>query len=419
MDLSEFLGPFFEEAGEMLQQMESDLLALDAGDTSALEERIGSIFRVAHSIKGGAGTFGFSEITAYTHQVEFLLDAIRAGRRAMTPETVRVLLESVDVMRNMLDAARDGVPSDAAAEHASLEKIRRLQAGESIEAASLAPEHEPSASAVHERKAPDTAVQQADDMETAHQAQELEGEPMAAGEESRSSEEDGQPVAGQAIMQEEALPAGDALHPNGDHDHAPHGPGWRILFRPRLDFASHGSDPLAILRELAKLGALHVRALAEDLPPLPELNPRRCHLGWEITLIGDIPREQVEDVFAWVMDQAELHIEPLPGAGASPMADQVEDQEQEQALETLPEEEPIEAADAEPPLHALPDVTDDSRIEPPTAWEAPGEREQDHGHGPMEAAEAIHPPSGLASPSVPAKAAGDKTPPPVVEQARA
>ena len=83
--------------------MESGLLDLQRGDN----ETIHSIFRAAHSIKGGAGTFGFDNVTEFTHLVETLLDEMRDGRREVTSKDTEILLESVDCMRLLIEAARD------------------------------------------------------------------------------------------------------------------------------------------------------------------------------------------------------------------------------------------------------------------------------------------------------------------------
>ena len=103
VDLSQFIPSFLEESFEGLELMESGLLNLEAGDN----ETIHSIFRAAHSIKGGAGTFGFDSVTEFTHLVETLLDEMRDGRRGISSKDTEILLESVDCMRLLIEAARD------------------------------------------------------------------------------------------------------------------------------------------------------------------------------------------------------------------------------------------------------------------------------------------------------------------------
>ncbi|RHW77085.1 chemotaxis protein CheA [Colwellia sp. RSH04] len=109
VDLSQFIPSFLEESFEGLELMESGLLNLQAGDS----ELIHSIFRAAHSIKGGAGTFGFENVTDFTHLVETLLDEMRDGRREITNDDTEILLESVDCIRLLIEAARDGDEYDS------------------------------------------------------------------------------------------------------------------------------------------------------------------------------------------------------------------------------------------------------------------------------------------------------------------
>ncbi|HBA67144.1 MAG TPA: chemotaxis protein CheA [Methylococcaceae bacterium] len=106
IDMAQFHQIFFEESFEGLDIMESGLLNLDMGDVDA--ETINTIFRAAHSIKGGSGTFGFSAVADFTHAMETLLDEMRDGRRKVTQPAVNVLLGSVDCLREMLAAIQDG-----------------------------------------------------------------------------------------------------------------------------------------------------------------------------------------------------------------------------------------------------------------------------------------------------------------------
>jgi two-component system chemotaxis sensor kinase CheA len=109
VDLTQFIPSFLEESFEGLELMESSLLNLEQGD----DETINSIFRAAHSIKGGAGTFGFNHVTEFTHLVETLLDEMRDGRRNIEQDDVELLLESVDCMRLLIEAIRDEQECDS------------------------------------------------------------------------------------------------------------------------------------------------------------------------------------------------------------------------------------------------------------------------------------------------------------------
>ena len=138
IDMAQFHQVFFEESFEGLEVMESGLLNLDMGDVDS--EAINTIFRAAHSIKGGSGTFGFTAVSDYTHVMETLLDEMRDGRRQVTQPAVDVLLGSVDCLREMLSAIQDGNDVDAAgvAEHKKALEVE-LNGGSS----SSEPEAEP------------------------------------------------------------------------------------------------------------------------------------------------------------------------------------------------------------------------------------------------------------------------------------
>ena len=100
-ELDEITEIFLEESLEGLDVMESGLLGLESGEADP--EIMNDIFRAAHSIKGGAGTFGFMQVSEFTHGVETLLDEMRSGDRDVTPAAVQLLLRSVDRLREMMD----------------------------------------------------------------------------------------------------------------------------------------------------------------------------------------------------------------------------------------------------------------------------------------------------------------------------
>ncbi|MDF3021381.1 MAG: chemotaxis protein CheA [Steroidobacteraceae bacterium] len=153
LDLAQFHDTFFEESFEALDSMEAALLKLSAGEVDF--ELINTIFRVAHSIKGGAATFGFTDVAGFTHVAETLLDQIRAGKRQVTPDLVDLFLRSGDLMRGMLVATKDKQPLDkarVAALHGEIEAVLASEPGSSAApapAAAAAPvAAKPAASAV-------------------------------------------------------------------------------------------------------------------------------------------------------------------------------------------------------------------------------------------------------------------------------
>ena len=111
IDMAQFHQVFFEESFEGLSVMETGLMELEPGNTDS--EVINGIFRAAHSIKGGSGTFGFKAVAEFTHVMETLLDEMRDGKRDITTENTDTLLRSVDCLKEMLEAAQSGNDVDA------------------------------------------------------------------------------------------------------------------------------------------------------------------------------------------------------------------------------------------------------------------------------------------------------------------
>ena len=117
IDLNRFIATFFDEAHEHLESIEEQAMALGSGADDV--ETLNSIFRAAHSIKGGSGTFGFAQLTDATHEMETLFDGLRKGKGRADATTVRLLLDACDIFKAHLarlkagdqgnDPAMDGV----------------------------------------------------------------------------------------------------------------------------------------------------------------------------------------------------------------------------------------------------------------------------------------------------------------------
>jgi two-component system, chemotaxis family, sensor kinase CheA len=120
MDMSDFYSTFFQEADELLTDMENYLLDLDLDDPDS--EQVNAIFRAAHSIKGGAGTFGFDLLQQTTHILENLLDHARQDELTLTKEIVDLFLKTKDVLMDQIEAYR----SETTPEQDTYEEICHL-----------------------------------------------------------------------------------------------------------------------------------------------------------------------------------------------------------------------------------------------------------------------------------------------------
>jgi two-component system, chemotaxis family, sensor kinase CheA len=265
LEMEEILTLFFEESFEGLDTMESGLLTLKDGTD---RETINTIFRAAHSIKGGAGTFGFMEISGFTHSVETLLDEMRNGTRDITPDALQVLLQSVDVIREMAQSAQAKQPIVMVGADALSGELTRILAYKAPAAASL------------ESAAPNAA-------ETPASTQNAEV-PGVVQPNRRDNERAITSVAG-------------ALE------------GWRIVFAPEPSLFKTCNDPMRIFDELANLGVLEVTANVDNVPSLTDLDPTQCFLSWTLSLQGAIEHARVAEVFDWVEASSKIVYEPIYG----------------------------------------------------------------------------------------------------------
>lgn len=133
IDVTRFREAFFDESEEGLATLEAGLLALENGQAD--EDTLHAVFRAAHSIKGGAATFGFPDIAEVTHHLESLLDQARSGQRILGSPEINALLSSADCVRQQIEAARAGEAVDAATLKPILDALEALNKSESSAAA--------------------------------------------------------------------------------------------------------------------------------------------------------------------------------------------------------------------------------------------------------------------------------------------
>ncbi|MFV9669272.1 chemotaxis protein CheA [Pantoea sp. ARC607] len=124
MDISDFYQTFFDEADELLADMEQHLLGLDPQEPDS--EQLNAIFRAAHSIKGGAGTFGFTVLQETTHILENILDGARRGEMQLSTDIINLFLETKDIMQEQLDAYKTAQEPNAESFKYICEALRQL-----------------------------------------------------------------------------------------------------------------------------------------------------------------------------------------------------------------------------------------------------------------------------------------------------
>ncbi|SFK10165.1 chemotaxis protein CheA [Methylophaga sulfidovorans] len=320
IDVSQFHSVFFEESFEGLDIMESGLLSMSQGETD--DDTVNGIFRAAHSIKGGAGTFGFNNISEFTHGLETLLDQIRNGQREASHDVIETLLSAVDTLREMLTAVQDGSDIDTEKAEQVSNALEQILHGSAAESATTEEELPPAAESIEVETA-DSGVQP----ETQTQAQT-----------------------------------------------------WLIKFKPLPHLLQTGNEPIRMFHELAELGDLSVEVNEEELPPFTDLDPESCYLSWELTLSGDVDEAAINEVFEWVDGDCELSIERLEQYEADDeqaitTAEPEPETEQADIDEpVVPDSSLMEAETAEAPnvTEEVPDAIEaPTTTEVPTATEAP------------------------------------------------
>lgn len=265
IDLSQFHQVFFEESFEGLDIMESSLLALDLTEVDS--ETINTIFRAAHSIKGGAGTFGFQQISGFTHVVETLLDEIRSGEREINKAHVDLFLECVDCLRGLMSDLQTGSEPDMTQADDLKRQVEGILANESCTDAAKSP------------------------LDTKAESE---------------------------LINEEKLDLEESIK------------GWKIVFIPCEDVLCTGNEPYRMFRELKELaeteedGKIKVISHLEKLPQFSEMHPEMCYLSWTIYIYADIELSDMEEIFEWVVDDCEIRYERLSGDIQSDTASHVE-----------------------------------------------------------------------------------------------
>jgi len=256
LDLAQFHDTFFEESFEALDSMEAALLKLDVGAPNP--EGVNTIFRVAHSIKGGAGMFGFTDVASFTHTLETLLDELRSARMQVTTYIADQLLRSVDVLRAMMRSVQRKEPVD-------MQRVADLQ----FDLEAIVASKGGSAPAA----APGSV-----------------GAPLGAN-------------PGVVEVAAGAEPVGAAAGASVTSG------GWEIGFRALPELLLRGNDPLAIFSSLGELGPLQVTVNLDALPRLRAIDAERCYLTWKLQLTSDCSREQIDAAFDWAAGDCEVVIQ--------------------------------------------------------------------------------------------------------------
>jgi two-component system chemotaxis sensor kinase CheA len=262
---------FFDEASEGLVSLESGLTDLREGTGS--EDTVHAIFRAVHSIKGGAGVFGFTDLIEFAHVFETVLDAVRRGSLATTPDVLDILFRANDSLSDLVGMARDGIT---------------VEPGFCSESRS-ALEH-------------------------------LIGEGSASEQESSSEESTGDSTAeldmeGFTFTPVRVDDAGD------DSGTVPSLHRYSIAFRPKAEMIQKSIEPVFFLNTLRSMGKLDLVAMTDAMPSLSELRAEQAYIAWNASLETESSRQDLDAVFAPILNDCEVEINDLTPASESALVE--------------------------------------------------------------------------------------------------
>ena len=244
---------FREEAHELLTELETALLELERMPSD--EEVIGRVFRAMHTIKGSGAMFGFDRVAAFTHDVETVYDRVRNGKFLVTKLLIDMTLSARDEILKMIDDTEQGETEDNAITEAISRSFRDML---------LAPETPPSV---------DVPVDVSVD---------------ATGD------------TGQPVIDAPEAPSVDEREVT-----------YRIRFRPESGIFTSGTNPTLLLNELRDLGPCDIIANTDSIPFLDIMDSEVCYTAWDIILTTTQDKNAIRDVFIFVEDNCDLHIDVI------------------------------------------------------------------------------------------------------------
>lgn len=272
--MAEIRATFFEECVEQLGELENGLLAMENGEADS--DTVNAVFRAVHSVKGGAGAFNLNDLVHFAHIFETTLDEVRSNRLEATPEVIRIMLRSADVLADLITVARDGGEVDAARSKVLVDELRALIPASKGGKAAVA----------------DTSAE------------------AEAGEE-EEAEDDGDfsGMFGDGMDGLDFVPVAVEL----DDFFAPQS-GYRVTFKPSPDMYAKANESARLIREVLALGGGRVLCDTSATPLLSDLDPESAFLVWSIEVATEAPIEDaIREIFEFASFDCELTIEPLTG----------------------------------------------------------------------------------------------------------
>lgn len=277
---------FFQECEEQLAEMEDGLMMIEREEGDL--ETINAVFRAVHSIKGGAGAFGLDDLVRFAHTFETTLDGMRSGKLEITPQIVKLMLRSADILADLVRISRDGGEMDETRVSQMADELSRASGAAPVPApqAALEPVVAFGDGQVDEFGFAPTPV-----------AFDFGGD--TAANEPETDEFGFAPVK----IDFDNMLADDGAAGNLK--------GFEIAFAPRAELYAKANDPLRLLRELGRLGDMKVACDASQVPLLGEIDPEGAYLTWKISLETEADERSVREIFEFVEFDCDLSVRPV------------------------------------------------------------------------------------------------------------
>jgi len=321
LDITQFYQTFFDEADELLADMEQLLLALDLANPDP--EDLGAIFRAAHSIKGGAATFGFSALTETTHILESLLDRARNNELVLRRDMIDTFLETKDVLSDQLGAYRASAEPDAVAAKAICAKLEYLRDNDPADDVSAIAGTTDMAKPEPEQSLPDAAAVAQDLAQVALALGPNEPPPHVIEQASEAVEEDGE------WTEFPATPGASHVADNAAEQDGPH---LKITLRGVGE-----KDQALLTEELGNLGTV--------------VGEMKSGADLTLWLDSDVSSDDIVAVCCFVIDEAQIAVSrgnaaDAAPAGASQAAAELEESNEVPAVAPASEKTALVAAPA-------------------------------------------------------------------------
>ncbi len=270
-EIDRFKETYFQECAELLEELEQQLSAAEeeGGDSDTAN----AVFRAVHSIKGGAGAFGFEDLVEFAHFFETLLDKVREGEIPFSAELAGVGLAACDLLGDLVAAAREGRTVDPQAAQAVRNDLAALSGG-AVDA---------------------DATRTEDDFE-------VDFAPIQVSLDVGGDDDD-EDVSAFSFDEDTETPR------------------WRIRFTPHPALFARAVDPLLIFEELAGLGRLETECDWSQLPDLNAFVPDQPYLSWTLTLEGPESEDTIEEAFDFAIGDCDLEIVRVDDGAEAPLGD--------------------------------------------------------------------------------------------------